>query len=190
MECAPSAEGRNKGERWLSQVEIITFFTSYSTVWARWCGDYMAVSHPLVGRKPLSIWRSTTFGVYLSDPDSANYGTGQEARDIARRINEAMADIVQISQPIWCGRDIGRSGYRRCAGRDCLCARYLEDGRDHDVQRAFNDAYLGELQSIRWFEELNRREATLFVHPRLRRQGRRAQWPAPSVIEFMFDTTR
>src|SRR3977135_4728346 len=30
----------------------------------------------------------------LSDPDSANHATGQEARDIARRINEALADIV------------------------------------------------------------------------------------------------
>jgi 6-methylsalicylate decarboxylase len=30
----------------------------------------------------------------LSDPDSANHATGQEARDIARRVNEALADIV------------------------------------------------------------------------------------------------
>jgi DNA-binding winged helix-turn-helix (wHTH) protein len=30
----------------------------------------------------------------LSDPDSANHATGQEARDIARRINETLADIV------------------------------------------------------------------------------------------------
>src|SRR5467141_4344619 len=30
----------------------------------------------------------------LSDPDSANHATGQEARDIARRVNETLADIV------------------------------------------------------------------------------------------------
>ncbi len=30
----------------------------------------------------------------LSDPDAANHTTGQEARDIARRINETLADIV------------------------------------------------------------------------------------------------
>ena len=30
----------------------------------------------------------------LSDPDSANHATGQEARDIARRINETLADTV------------------------------------------------------------------------------------------------
>src|SRR5258708_40374390 len=29
----------------------------------------------------------------LSDPDSANHATGQEARDIARRVNETLADI-------------------------------------------------------------------------------------------------
>jgi hypothetical protein len=33
----------------------------------------------------------------LSDPDSANHATGQEARDIARRINETLADIVSRS---------------------------------------------------------------------------------------------
>jgi hypothetical protein len=30
----------------------------------------------------------------LSDPDSVNHATGQEARDIARRINETLADTV------------------------------------------------------------------------------------------------
>src|SRR5260370_8374292 len=30
----------------------------------------------------------------LSDPDSANHTTGQEARDIARRVNETLADSV------------------------------------------------------------------------------------------------
>jgi predicted TIM-barrel fold metal-dependent hydrolase len=30
----------------------------------------------------------------LSDPDSANHATGQKARDIAGRVNEALADIV------------------------------------------------------------------------------------------------
>src|SRR3979409_2042610 len=30
----------------------------------------------------------------LSDPDSANQATGQEARDIARRVKEPLADIV------------------------------------------------------------------------------------------------
>src|SRR5260370_32188792 len=30
----------------------------------------------------------------LSDPDSANHERGQEARDIARRVNETLADIA------------------------------------------------------------------------------------------------
>src|SRR5258706_2908384 len=30
----------------------------------------------------------------LSDPDSANHATAQQARDIARRVNETLADIV------------------------------------------------------------------------------------------------
>jgi hypothetical protein len=38
----------------------------------------------------------------LSDPDSANHATGQEARDIARRVNETLADIVS-NRPNRCG---------------------------------------------------------------------------------------
>src|SRR5260370_7012281 len=30
----------------------------------------------------------------ISDPDSANHATGQEARNIARRVNETLADSV------------------------------------------------------------------------------------------------
>src|SRR5258707_14599587 len=38
----------------------------------------------------------------LSDPDSANHAPGQEARDIARRINETLADIGS-THPGRCG---------------------------------------------------------------------------------------
>jgi hypothetical protein len=53
----------------------------------------------------------------LSDPDSANHATGQKARDIARRGNETLVEIVfQTSRPVLGGRDLTRSGCRRRLG--------------------------------------------------------------------------
>ena len=50
----------------------------------------------------------------LSDPDSANHATGQKTRDIARHVNETLADIVsRWAQPVWGGRDVSGSGRRR-----------------------------------------------------------------------------
>jgi predicted TIM-barrel fold metal-dependent hydrolase len=54
-----------------------------------------------------------------------------------------------------------------------------------------NDTYLGKPQFDPWLEELNRRSATLFVHPTTAKAGK-----APliglndSILEFVFDMTR
>jgi predicted TIM-barrel fold metal-dependent hydrolase len=54
-----------------------------------------------------------------------------------------------------------------------------------------NDVYLGEPQFDPWFEELSRREATLFVHPTFTKASLTVlNGLNPSVLEFMFDTTR
>jgi hypothetical protein len=55
---------------------------------------------------------------------------------------------------------------------------------------SINDAYLGEPQFDPWFEELNRRSATFFVHPTITKAGETLNGLNASVIEFMFDTTR
>ena len=50
---------------------------------------------------------------------------------------------------------------------------------------------LGEPQFDPWFEELNRRSATFFVHPTITKAGETLlNGLNASVIEFMFDTTR
>src|SRR5882757_10933919 len=127
----------------------------------------------------------------LSDPESANHTTGQEARDIARRVNETLADIVSrhprrfgaiATLP---GQDADGAGAEIAYALDILKL----DGVS--TSTSINDTYLGEPQFDPWFEELNRRGATLFVHPSITKAGQTLlNGLDPSVLEFMFDTTR
>jgi predicted TIM-barrel fold metal-dependent hydrolase len=127
----------------------------------------------------------------LSAPASANDATGQEARDIARRTNEALAEIVS--------RHPGRFGaVATLPGLDADGALteidYALDTLKMDgvaTTTSLKDVYLGEPQFDPWFEELNRRSATLFVHPTITKAGETLlNGLNASVIEFMFDTTR
>jgi predicted TIM-barrel fold metal-dependent hydrolase len=127
----------------------------------------------------------------LSDPDSANHTTGLKARDIARLVNETLADIVS--------RYPSRFGaVATLPGQDADGAMaeiaYALDTLKLDgvsTSTSINGAYLGEPQFDPWFEELNRRGATLFVHPTFTKASLRLlNGLNPSVLEFMFDTTR
>ncbi len=127
----------------------------------------------------------------LSDPDSANHATGQEARDIARRVNETLADIVSR----WPSRF---GAVATLPGQDADGAAteivYALDILKMDgvsTSTSISDVYLGEPQFDPWFEELNRRGATLFVHPTFTKTTQTLLIGLnPSVLEFMFDTTR
>src|SRR3979411_1821172 len=127
----------------------------------------------------------------LSDPDSANHATGQEARDIARRVNETLADIVSR----WSSRF---GAVATLPGQDADGAAteivYALDILKMDgvsTSTSISDVYLGEPQFDPWFEELNRRGATLFVHPTFTKASQKLLIGLhPSVLEFMFDTTR
>jgi len=127
----------------------------------------------------------------LSDPDSANHATGQAARDIARRVNETLADIIS--------RHPSRFGeVATLPGQDADGAvaeiGYALDTLKLDgvsTSTSINDVYLGEPQFDPYFEELNRRGATLFVHPTFTKTSLALLIGLnPSVLEFMFDTTR
>jgi predicted TIM-barrel fold metal-dependent hydrolase len=127
----------------------------------------------------------------LSDPDSANHATGQQARDTAGCVNETLADIVS-SHP-------GRfAAVATLPGRDV-------DGATAEIVYALgtlkmdgvatstsiNEVYLGEPQFDPWFEDLNRRGSTLFVHLTFTKTALTLlNGLNPSVLEFMFDTTR
>jgi predicted TIM-barrel fold metal-dependent hydrolase len=127
----------------------------------------------------------------LSDPDAANHTTGQEARDIARRINETLADIVS-KHPSRFGAVATLPG--RDAGGAVAEIVYALDTLKMDgvgTSTSINAVYLGEPRFDPWFEELNRRGSTLFVHPTITKAALTLlNGLDPSVIEFMFDTTR
>jgi hypothetical protein len=53
----------------------------------------------------------------LSAPASANNATGQEARDIARRTNEVLAEIISKH---WTLPSIQRNGFAKHLVRECL----------------------------------------------------------------------
>src|SRR5258707_305301 len=127
----------------------------------------------------------------LSDPESANHARGKESRDIAGRVNQTLADIVS--------RHPGRFGaVAPLPGRDADAAVteivYAPDILKMDgvsTSTSISDVYLGEPQFDPWFEELNRRGVTLFVHPTFTKATQRLLIGLnPSVLEFMFDTTR
>jgi predicted TIM-barrel fold metal-dependent hydrolase len=56
---------------------------------------------------------------------------------------------------------------------------------------SIDDIYLGDTRYDPWFEEMNRRGVTLFVHPVPAKASRSVDLGIDvSILEFMFDTTR
>ena len=107
----------------------------------------------------------------LSSPASANNATGQEARDIARRTNEVLADIVS-KHP----NRFGAVATLPALDAEGAIAEigYALDTLKMDgvtTTTSINDVYLGESQFDPWLEELNRRCATFFVHPTITKAG-------------------
>src|SRR3981081_196947 len=127
----------------------------------------------------------------LSDPDSANHAGGQEARDIARRVNETLANIVSR----WPSR-FGAVATLPGQDEDGALAEiaYALDTLKMDgvsTSTSISDVSLAESQLYPWSEELTRRGATLFVHPTFTKASQTLLIGLnPSVLEFMFDTTR
>jgi predicted TIM-barrel fold metal-dependent hydrolase len=127
----------------------------------------------------------------LSDPDSANHATGQEARDIARRVNETLADIVTRRPRRFAAVATLPGQDAEGAATEIVYALDILKMDGVSTSTSINDVYLGEPQFDPWFEELNRRKATLFVHPTFTKASQALLIGLnPSVLEFMFDTTR
>ena len=127
----------------------------------------------------------------LSVPDAANTGSRFKARDIARRINEALAQIVS-EHPSRFG------ALATLPGAD-------PDGALLEIEHALGflgmdgvststsigDVYLGQPAYDPWLDELHLRQATLFVHPVMAKTSQTVSMGLNvSILEFMFDTTR
>jgi predicted TIM-barrel fold metal-dependent hydrolase len=127
----------------------------------------------------------------ISSPNAANDIEGQAGRDMSRRVNEAIAELM-VKHPTRFG------GMATLPGRDIDgCLKEMEYALDVlkldgvATSTSINDVYLGEDVYDPWFDEMGRRGVTLFIHPTIL-----SSFPStslglfPSVFEFMFDTTR
>jgi 6-methylsalicylate decarboxylase len=203
-----SVSGSRENER-NEKVTVIAFTGSHK-------GDFMASltkiidvhSHiitnlgsqaPMDKLPPWSIERSLSLmdanGIsasVLSLPDSASHVKGREACQLARRINEQLADIVS-EYPTRFG---AMATLPALASTDGLLEEmaYALDTLKLDgvaTTTSIDDVYLGDTRYDPWFEEMNRRGVTLFVHPVAAKASRPVNLGIDvSILEFMFDTTR
>jgi len=127
----------------------------------------------------------------LSWPPATSFLKGKPARDLARAMNEEFAEIV--------ARHPTRFGAFAVLPLDDMDASIEEmiyaldvlklDGVSSSTHVA--GAYLGDSRFDAWFAEMNRRGATLFVHPvPSLNSGQVAMGINVAILEFMFDSTR
>ena len=127
----------------------------------------------------------------LSVPHAAQHGSAGEAGGIARRINDAIAEII-AKHPTRFGGLATIPGH--LADATLAEIEYALDTLKLDgvaTSTSINDIYLGEAAFDPWFEELDRRGTTLFIHPWTLSTAPQADLGLNlSALEFMFDTTR
>ena len=127
----------------------------------------------------------------LSIPHAAQHGSEAEASEIARQINDTIAEIVAKHPTRFGGLATIPAHLPDAALREI---EYALDTLEMDgvaTSTNINDVYLGEPQFDPWFEELNRRGTTLFIHPwTLSTASGMDLGLNFSAFEFMFDTTR
>ena len=127
----------------------------------------------------------------LSVPGAANYAEDEEAVEISRRINEALAEIV-AKHPKRFGAIATLPGKTMDGSLSEM--EYALDTLKLDgvsTLTSVEDIYLGDSRFDPWFEEMNRRKVTLFMHPIVARASLAVDLKIDaSMLEFMFDTTR
>src|SRR5467141_1380770 len=123
---------------------------------------------------------------------SSSHAKGPEACQLARRINEQLADIAS-KHPTRFG---AMATLPALATTDGLLEEmaYALDTLKLDgvaTTTSIDDIYLGDTRYDPWFDEMNRRGVTLFVHPVAAKASRSVDLGIDvSLLEFMFDTTR
>jgi predicted TIM-barrel fold metal-dependent hydrolase len=110
---------------------------------------------------------------------------------MARRVNEAIAEMM-VKHPTRFG------GMATLPGRDIDgCLKEMEYALDVlkldgvAASTNTNDVYLGDDVYDPWFEEMNRRGVTLFIHPTVLSSFAKTDLGLHrAMFEFVFDTTR
>jgi predicted TIM-barrel fold metal-dependent hydrolase len=110
---------------------------------------------------------------------------------ISRRINETLAEIV-AEHPKRFGAIATLPGKTMDGSLSEM--EYALDTLKMDgvsTLTSVEDIYLGDSRFDPWFEEMNRRKVTLFMHPIVARASLAVDLKIDaSMLEFMFDTTR
>ncbi|MBE7158315.1 MAG: amidohydrolase [Rhodospirillales bacterium] len=126
----------------------------------------------------------------LSSP-GLRFWQGQEAVDLGRKLNEELAEIIRVHPTRFGGYttlplpDVDAALEEIAYGFDVL-------GLDGVVLMSnYEGTYLGDTKFAPVMEELNRRQAVVFVHPTETPVNNRINlgFPAP-MIEYPFDSTR
>ncbi len=127
----------------------------------------------------------------LSIPDAANRFEGARAREVARMINERLAEIV-AGHPTRFGALAAVPGRDPDAALDEMAYALDTLGMDGvATSTSIGGTYLGDARFDPWFAEMDRRRITLFAHPVLADASHAVDLGLhPSLLEFMFDTTR
>lgn len=119
------------------------------------------------------------------------FAKGQNAADLARRLNEYMAGLVGVHAPRF-----GSLAVLPLPDIDATLAEiaYAFDTLDMDgvgLLSNYGGTYLGDPKLDPIFTELNRRKAAVFVHPTIppHWEAFTVGIPAP-VMEYTFDSTR
>ncbi len=126
----------------------------------------------------------------LSLPDAANVESAG-APNTARRVNEHLAEIVS-EHPARFGAMATVPALSMDAALEATA--YALDELHLDgvaTSTSIDDVYLGDCRFDPWFEEMDERGVTLFAHPTETKASRAIDLGLnPSLLEFMFDTTR
>lgn len=127
----------------------------------------------------------------LSWPSATAFLKGRPARELARAMNEEFASII--------ARRPKRFGAFAVLPLDDTDAAVEEMAYALDVLKLdgisssthIGGVYLGDARFDGWFAEMNRRAATLFVHPTTPVGSERVSMGINvAILEFMFDSTR
>jgi 6-methylsalicylate decarboxylase len=127
----------------------------------------------------------------LSVPHAAQKGDERTATDIARRVNETIAEIVCKHPTRFGGLVTLPSRYPDATLRELEYALDVLKMDGVATSSNIHDVYLGDTSFDPWFREMNRRGVTLFIHPwTLSSASATSLGLKFAVLEFMFDTTR
>lgn len=121
-------------------------------------------------------------GVYFGDAGAAN--------ELARQCNEYGSELKKSNDKFGFFATISQTQSQHAVAEVIYAMDYLNaDGIT--LLSSVDGQYLGHPDYWPLMEELNRRKATVFVHPNLHKSVQDIQLELPGyLIEFVFDTTR